>query len=97
MVEGQSQVDQTLVHNIGLGRKLYALTKTGISLKIASEKLGLTPDAVKRLLPLAFLSPRIVEQAVKGTLPPKAASKWFRTNPIPVAFDEQQDMLAALA
>ena len=72
------------------------LTKTGLSPKAASEELGLTTDAVKRLLPLAFLSPRIVEQAVKGMLPPKATSKWFKTNPMPAGFNEQQDMLTAL-
>jgi len=55
---------------------------------------GFTDAYVSQLLPLAFLSPEIVEGILSGRQPAGlTANRLIRGHRLPVAWDEQQAML----
>ncbi len=55
---------------------------------------GTDPSEVSRLLPLAFLSPRIVEAILAGSQPDHLTPlRLSRLNPLPLGWDEQEAIL----
>ncbi len=57
---------------------------------------GTDPSEVSRLLPLAFLSPRIVEAIIFGSQPDQLTPlRLSRLSPLPLAWDEQEAILVS--
>lgn len=97
IIEGQAQIDKTLLEHLALAQALYAKTKDGITLKEAAAEYGISEDRMRRLTPLMFLNPKIIEQAMKGILPTDASARWFGRANFTANFDEQLAKVHALA
>ena len=97
IIEGQMQVDKTLLEHLALAQELYAKTKEGKTLKEAAAEYGILDDRMRRLTPLMFLSPKIIDQAIKGILPTEASARWFTRANFTANFDEQLAKVQALS
>jgi hypothetical protein len=58
---------------------------------------GIADDKLRRLTPLMFLSPKIIDQAIKGILPAEASARWFARANFSSDFDEQMSKVQSLA
>lgn len=74
---------------------LEALTDApGFGRKDVAERFNVHPEDVSRLLPLAFLSPRIVESIVTGQQPPDLSVRYLARNiDLPISWAEQGRLL----
>lgn len=97
IIEGQAQVDSTLLEHLALAQHLYAKTKEGMALKDAAAEYGIADDKLRRLTSLMFLSPKIIDQAIKGILPSEASARWFARANFSSDFDEQIAKVQALS
>jgi site-specific DNA recombinase len=63
-----------------------------------SEQIGLHRNTLSRILPLAFLAPRIVEDILAGKQPPELTTKALKAlSPLPACWKKQQQILATSA
>ena len=97
IIEGQAQVDTTVLEHLALAQHLYARAKEGVTLKDAAAEYGIADDKLRRLTLLMFLSPKIIDQAIKGILPSEASARWFTRANFSSDFDEQIAKVQALA
>ena len=97
IIEGQAQVDTTVLEHLALAQHLYARAKEGVTLKDAAAEYGIADDKLRRLTLLMFLSHKIMDQAIKGILPSEASARWFTRANFSSDFDEQIAKIQALA
>lgn len=96
-IEGEGTgLDETLLENLAKARALYEETKRGADLKSAAERLNINPEWARKLLPLAFVSPSLIERTLKGDLPSQSTSSWFAKTKLPVKFADQKQLVDAL-
>lgn len=88
---GQSavQIDTMLIRNLAQARLWYAELKTGSSLASIAKANSTSVSLITRILPLAFLSPLIVEAICTGQQPPEITSRQLREIDIPNNWNEQ--------
>ena len=97
-IEGEGGgIDETLLGNIAKARALYEQTKKGADLKTAASELSIDREWARKLLPLAFASPSVIERALKGDLPARATAGWFAKTNLPGDFSEQRRLIDGLA
>ena len=83
--------------HIAKARALYEQTKKGADLKTAASELSIDREWARKLLPLAFASPSVIERALKGDLPARATAGWFAKTNLPGDFSEQRRLIDGLA
>jgi hypothetical protein len=67
---------------------------SGASIKDLAKSLQIHPADISRILPLAFLSPAIVEQIFAGTQPASLTPAYLsRTRDVPASWSEQRTAL----
>jgi hypothetical protein len=100
VIEGQAaslpRRDQPLIDMIARAHAyLEALTDgQGFGRKAIATRFGVHPEDVSRLLPLAFLSPRIVAEILTGHQPADlAVRRLTRDTELPVAWADQSKLL----
>lgn len=88
---GQSavQIDTMLIRNLAQARSWYAELKTGSSLASIAKANSTSVSLITRILPLAFLSPSVVEPICTGQQPPEMTSRKLREIDIPNNWNEQ--------
>jgi DNA invertase Pin-like site-specific DNA recombinase len=98
---GRSQArapDANLIELIVKARMLFGQLTDGsqASMQDTASRLGIDRSDFSRLLPLAFLSPHIVEAIVAGQQPVDlTAQRLFRIGELPMSWAEQEAILAA--
>ncbi len=85
----EPQIDTMLTANLAQARSWYAQLKTGSSLATIAQQDNTTAALITRILPLAFLSPTIVEAICTGQQPPELTSRKLRNITIPTHWNEQ--------
>ncbi len=85
----EPQIDTMLINNLAQARSWYAQLKTGSSLATIAQQDTTTVALITRILPLAFLSPSIVEAICSGQQPPELTSRKLRDITIPAGWNEQ--------
>ena len=94
ILEGADKpLDKTLLSNLATGRTLYHLIKNGKTAAEAADHFGLDPRWAGRLLQMAFLSPRIIERAATGGLPPCINTASFVDKTWPSDFKAQAKLI----
>ena len=81
-----------LIANLAQARSWYAQLKTGSSLATIAQHDNTTVALITRILPLAFLSPSIVETICTGQQPPELTSRKLRDITIPTDWNEQEKL-----
>lgn len=100
VIEGQgasvSRPDQPLIDMVARAHAyLEALTDgKGPGRKDVAKRFGVHPEDVSRMLPLAFLSPRIVEAILAGQQPADLSVRHLARNiELPIAWADQSKLL----
>jgi len=88
--------DPTLIKALAWARNWWnRLTSGEVStLSAIAENEGVTLGHVRRLLPLAFLAPSIVEMIVEGRRPPDLTTEaLIKRVELPLSWDERRELL----
>ncbi len=100
MIEGEGaslrRPDQPLIDMIAKAHPyLEALTDgKGSGRKDVAKRFGIHPEDVSRMLPLAFLSPRIIEAILTGQQPADLSVRHLTRNiELPIAWADQDRLL----
>lgn len=86
------QIDTMLIRNVAQARSWYADLKAGHPLPSIAQSSGTTVHLINRILPLAFLSPSIVEAICTGRQPPELTSRKMRDITVPSDWAEQNQL-----
>ncbi len=82
---------------IALGRAFHwqRLLDEGIAASGSeiAQREGLHPSTVNELLRLSLLAPDIVEALLAGRQPRTMTLLWFKSNPLPVAWEKQREIV----
>jgi len=100
VIEGQGasqrRIDQPLIDMIARAHAYLGVLTDGQGLgrKQVAEQFGVHPEDVSRLLPLAYLSPRIVEAIMTGRQPADLSVRHLtRGIELPISWAEQEKLL----
>ncbi len=85
----EQQVDAVLVSNLAQARSWYAQLKSSATLATLVKQSNTTVALITRILPMAFLSPAVVEAICTGQQPPELTSRKLRDITIPADWSEQ--------
>ncbi len=88
--------DPGLVGMVGKAHRGLALPASGraASVEVAAAMVGVDPNDLTRILPLAFLAPDITAAILNGRQPPSLTATRLRSvRPIPVDWTEQRQIL----
>jgi DNA invertase Pin-like site-specific DNA recombinase len=91
-----AKIDRTLLANIARARHWFRRLTSGESYAAIAESDGTSKDRVQKLIDLALLSPKIVEQVIAGTQPPGLTTEYLIRNPLPADWAEQERLVARL-
>ncbi|WP_374596945.1 recombinase family protein [Brevundimonas sp.] len=98
VVEGQSQgPDQKLINLIALASTWFDEVAQGrvATLTALAEREGVTPAYVAQVIDLAFLAPTIKQSILQGRQAPGLTTMTLKAmRPLPLCWDQQQDLLA---
>lgn len=89
-------VDRTLLANIAKARRWFARLTSGEPYEAIARAEGVSKDRVQKLIDLALLSPRIVEQVINGTQPTGLTTEYLIRHPLPADWAEQERLIARL-
>ena len=92
-----SRCDPTLLKVIARGREWFEELATGRarSLRQIAERDGITRRYIRRLVDLAFLSPRLVEAILQGRQPVELTATRLTELDLPLDWAEQHRLLAS--
>lgn len=85
----EPQLDAMLISNLAQARSWYAQLKSGSSLATLAGQNNTSVALITRILPLAFLSPSVVEAICTGQQPPNLTSRKLRDITMPADWNEQ--------
>ena len=88
--------DETLLRNMARAHAWFERLKAGETFAAIARQSGTSTRRVQHMIGLAFLAPDIVESIVGGTQPPGLTSDWCKRNELPIDWDAQRAMTAAL-
>ena len=96
--EGKSS-DRTLVKNISVAYKWRTSIETGKfnSIRALAKAEKCSEKFVRKLLPLAYLAPDIIESILDGKQPPALNLQHFTTRNLPHSWDAQRKLLGYIA
>ena len=98
LVLGKSrpEIDATLVRNIARAHVWLAAVQAGRSFDEIASQEGVSKNRLQQMIHLAFLAPDIVADIVAGQQPLGLTSEWLKGRELPVSWDEQRRLIAAL-
>ncbi|MEO1000796.1 MAG: recombinase family protein, partial [Pseudomonadota bacterium] len=88
--------DETLIRNIARAHVWFERIKAGETVSQIAETEGTSRRRVQQLLPLAFLAPDIVRDALEARQPAGLTSDWLIRHELPADWTEQRALLATL-
>lgn len=89
----QPDPDPTLVSALQKAHRWATQLKSGTSLKEIARSNTLTESYVRRMIPLATLSPRLQEAIVSGTQPVEMTLEALVRSRLPLGFEDQERLL----
>jgi DNA invertase Pin-like site-specific DNA recombinase len=89
-----SQVDAALVKSLVRSRRWFQDLAEGRAAGIAeiARKEAISDRYISNLIPIAFLSPKIVGDILRGTQAPELTAELLKRTPIPRAWAEQEEV-----
>ncbi len=93
----QPKIDPLLLKALARGRRWFAdlASHRAADTREIAQREGLDDRYVRRLIPLAFLAPAIVEAICAGRQPPDLTAERLRRTRIPYRWTDQQQVLSA--
>ncbi len=99
IIEGQhakSNKDQTLINVILTARRHYLTIKEGTSIVDIAKAEDASAKRIRQTIKLAFLAPDIVHDILNGQQPETLTTDWLVRSNLPMDWDEQRQLIAAL-
>jgi hypothetical protein len=92
-----SRCDPALIKAIARGRAWFEEVATGRarSLQVLAKRDGISRRYIRRLVGLAFLSPKLVEAILQGQQPVELTATRLTEFDLPLDWTEQHKMLAS--
>lgn len=91
-----ADIDDTLLHNIGLANRYFDLVRAGNTFNEIADAEGVSKRRIQQLIELAFLAPDAIRSVREGRQPIGMTSDWLKRHAFPPVWSEQQNMFAAL-
>ena len=90
-----SEPDPVLVKNLAMAYKWREQLESGKvkTIQTIADAEGCTEGFIRKLLPLAYLAPDIIEALLDGTQPASLDLKKIQTKPIPLSWIKQRELL----
>lgn len=88
--------DDTLIRNIARAHIWFEAVKAGQTFDEIAETAGTSKRRVLQMIPLAFLAPDIVRDALDGKQPVGFTSDWCKSHELPSDWSDQRALLATL-
>ncbi|MZR11419.1 recombinase family protein [Maritimibacter sp. DP07] len=85
--------DTTLLRGLRAAHRWADLLKAGTSLRRIATEANVTESYVRRIVPLATLSPKIQDAIVRGTQPVDLTLERLVRDRLPLRFHDQEEML----
>ena len=90
------EIDATLIRNIARAHVWLAAVQAGRSFDEIADQEGVSKNRLQQMIHLAFLAPDIVADIVAGQQPLGLTSEWLKGRDLPVSWDDQRRLIAAL-
>lgn len=94
--EPRPEIDRTLIRNIARARRWLEAAQRGQSFDEIATQEDVSKNRLQQTIHLAFLAPDIVTDIVAGKQPLGLTSEWLKGRDLPVAWDAQRRLIAAL-
>ena len=91
-----ARLDDALIANVARGHAWLEQIKAGKTIAEIAEAEGNTSRRVQQTLDFAFLAPDITRDILAGKQPMGLTSTWIATHSLPISWDEQRALVAAL-
>ncbi|MCG6883176.1 MAG: recombinase family protein, partial [Silicimonas sp.] len=91
-----TDVDTTLLHNIGNAHRYFDLVRSGQTFGEIAEREGVSKRRVQQVIELAFLAPDIVRSIREGRHPVGLNSEWLKRHAFSPIWSEQRETFATL-
>lgn len=89
-------VDQVLIRNIARGHRYYDAVKEGSTIDEIAATENLSRARIVQLIDLAFLAPDVLQSIIWGEQPVGLTSEWLQRNDLPIDWQAQRRLIAAL-
>jgi site-specific DNA recombinase len=90
-----TNVDATLARNVLKARAWFAQLKDGTTYEEIARSEKVSPQRVRMLIDMAFLSPKLIERIATGHQPLDLATEWFRSHRLPARWEDQESLFWA--
>ncbi|HCP80232.1 MAG TPA: recombinase family protein [Octadecabacter sp.] len=94
--DAPSEIDQTLVRNIVKARRWLGMITEGRPIADIAQTEGLSNRRIQDLMPLAFLSPDLLEAIASGEQPIGLTTDYLIKTGFPTVWSQQRPQFAAL-
>ena len=93
--EASTNVDATLARNLLKARAWFARLKGGETYEEIARSEKVSPQRIRGLIDMAFLSPKLLEQIAIGRQPLELTTEWFRSQRLPEVWEDQETLFKA--
>ena len=94
--EPRPEMDATLIRNIARAHVWLTAVQDGRSFDEIADQEGVSKNRLQQMIHLAFLAPDIVTDIIAGKQPLGLTSEWLKGRELPVSWDDQRRLTAAL-
>jgi hypothetical protein len=94
--EPRPEIDGTLIRNIARAHCWLESVQRGQSFDEIAAQESVSKNRLQQMIHLAFLAPDIVADVVAGKPPLGLTSEWLKGRDLPVSWDAQRRLIAAL-
>lgn len=91
-----SEVDETLLRNIGRAHRYFDLVRSGKTFGEIAEIDGVSKRRIQHLIELAFLAPDVTRAVREGRQPVGLTSDWLKRHAFSPIWSEQREYFATL-
>ena len=88
--------DPVLARNILKARAWFIRLKNGTTYEEIANLEKVSPQRVRMLIDMAFLSPKLIESIALGRQPLDLTTEWFRSHRLPALWEEQERLFKAV-
>ncbi|WP_455373495.1 recombinase family protein [Limibacillus halophilus] len=88
--------DPVLARNILKARAWFKRLKNGTTYEEIANLEKVSPQRVRMLIDMAFLSPKLIESIALGHQPLDLTTEWFRSHRLPALWEEQERLFKAV-
>jgi len=92
-----TEIDETLLRNIGRAHRYFDLVRSGKTFGEIAESAGVSKRRIQQLIELAFLAPDIIRDVRDGKKPVGLTSDWLMRHAFSPIWTEQRQQFPALS